>query len=83
LGNLNRTLPNGRAPGMQNIELSLFKNFRLIEILSMQVRTEAFNLLNQVVFIAPNQMLSSGRFGLISTQANSPRTIQFGLKLLF
>jgi hypothetical protein len=49
----------------------------------MQVRAEAFNLLNQVVFAAPNVVLSSGQFGVISGQSNSPRTIQFGLKLLF
>jgi hypothetical protein len=72
-----------RAPGSQNIDFSLFKNFALKERLSLQLRAEAFNLLNQVVFGAPNQVLSSGQFGVISSQANSPRTIQFGLKLLF
>jgi hypothetical protein len=82
-GNLTRTLPNVRAPGTQNIDFSLFKNFRLVENLSMQIRAESFNLLNQVVFAAPNQVLSSGQFGVISGQSNSPRTIQFGLKLLF
>jgi hypothetical protein len=82
-GNVTRTLPNVRAPGTQNIDFSLFKNFHLLENLSMQVRAEAFNLLNQVVFSAPNVVLSSGQFGVISGQSNSPRTIQFGLKLLF
>jgi hypothetical protein len=82
-GNLTRTLPNVRAPGTQNIDFSLFKNFHIVERLSMQVRAEAFNLLNQVVFSAPNMVLSSGQFGVISGQSNSPRTIQFGLKLLF
>jgi hypothetical protein len=28
-------------------------------------------------------VLSSGQFGVISSQSNAPRTIQFGLKLLF
>jgi hypothetical protein len=82
-GNVTRTLPNVRAPGAQNIDFSLFKNFRVTERLSLQFRAEAFNLLNQVVFGIPNVVLSSGQFGVISSQANSPRTIQFGLKLLF
>ena len=49
----------------------------------MQVRAEAFNLLNQVAFGAPNQVLSSGQFGVISSQSNAPRSLQFALKLLF
>ena len=31
----------------------------------------------------PNQVLSSGQFGVISTQANTPRQIQFAMKLIF
>jgi len=82
-GNLTRTLPNVRAPGTQNINISLFKNFHMMERLSLQVRAEAFNVLNQVVFAAPNVVLTSGQFGVISGQSNSPRDIQFGMKLLF
>ncbi len=82
-GNLTRTLPNVRRPGQQNIDFSLFKNFSFVERLTLQFRAEAFNLLNQVVFGVPNSVLSSGQFGVITSQANAPRTIQFGLKLLF
>jgi hypothetical protein len=82
-GNLTRTLPNVRAPGTQNINFSLFKNFHVTERLNLQVRAEAFNILNQVVFAAPNVVLTSGQIGVISGQANSPRDIQFGMKLLF
>jgi hypothetical protein len=82
-GSLTRTLPNVRAPYTQNIDFSLFKNFQLYERMSLQVRAEAFNLLNQVVFGAPNTTLSSGQFGVISSEASTPREIQFALKLLF
>ncbi len=82
-GNTGRTLPNVRAPGMENIDFSLFKNFQVTERLQAELRAEAFNLLNQVVFGAPNRVLSSGQFGVISSQANTPREIQFALKLLF
>jgi hypothetical protein len=61
----------------------MFKNFRPLERLTAQFRAEAFNLLNQVVFGAPNMVLSSGQFGVISGQSNGPRQVQFALKLLF
>jgi hypothetical protein len=82
-GNTARTLPDVRGPGLENIDLSLFKSFKPVERLTVQFRAEAFNLLNQVVFGLPNGTLSSTSFGAITTQSNSARTIQFGLKLLF
>jgi hypothetical protein len=82
-GNTARTLPDVRGPGTQNIDFSLFKNFQPIERITLQFRAEAFNILNQVVFGSPNTVLSSGQFGVISSQSNSPRTIQFALKIIF
>ena len=82
-GNVARTLPDVRGPGQQDIDLSLFKNFKPIERLTAQFRAEAFNLMNQVVFGMPNGTLSNAAFGSITGVANSPRSIQFGLKLLF
>jgi hypothetical protein len=82
-GNTGRTLPDVRTPGMENIDFSLFKNFQVTEKLQAELRAEAFDLLNQVVFGAPNSVLTSGQFGVISSQANRPRELQFALKLLF
>ncbi|MEO7145185.1 MAG: hypothetical protein ABI165_16945, partial [Bryobacteraceae bacterium] len=82
-GNAGRTLPNVRSEGAQNIDFSLFKSFEVKERFSVQFRAEAFNLLNQVVFGIPNMVLSSGQFGVVSTQSNTPRSLQFALKLLF
>jgi hypothetical protein len=83
LGNAPRTLPDVRAPSSENIDFSLFKRFKPIERLTVEFRAEAFNILNQVVFGMPNTTLNSNQFGVISSQANSPRVLQFGLKLLF
>lgn len=82
-GNAPRTLSNVRGPGYHNIDFSMFKNFHPTERMRVQFRVEAFNLLNQVQFGLPNTVLSSGQFGKITTQANSPRQIQGALKILF
>jgi hypothetical protein len=83
LGNTARTLPDVRGPSSENIDFSLFKMFRPVDRMTVEFRAEAFNILNQVVFGMPNTGLNSNQFGIISSQANGPRTIQFGLKLLF
>jgi hypothetical protein len=82
-GDAPRTLSNVRAPGMHDIDFSIFKNFQITNRVTTEFRAESYNLLNQVVFGTPNQVLTSGQFGVISSQANTPREIQFGLKILF
>lgn len=82
-GDAPRTLSNVREEGTHDIDFSLFKNFHPMDRLNLQFRAEAFNLLNQVVFGAPNMTLSSTSFGVITSQSNSPRQIQAALKILF
>jgi hypothetical protein len=82
-GNAPRTLSNVRAQGTHNIDFSVFKNFKATESIQLQFRAEAFNVLNQVVFGSPNTVLSSGQFGVITTQNNNPRDIQLALKAIF
>jgi hypothetical protein len=83
LGNTPRTLPDVRGPSSENFDFSLFKMFKPIERVTIEFRAVAFNLLNQVVFGMPNTSLNSNQFGVISSQANRPQTIQFGLRVLF
>ena len=75
--------PALRAHGVRNFDLSLFKNFQLRPGTVMQVRVEALNAFNRVQFSAPNTSVTSSSFGVISGQANAPRQLQFGLKLLW
>ena len=82
-GNTGRLLPETRTAGVRNLDFSLFKNFRLRERATMQFRGEAFNLTNTAQFGRPNSNMNVAQFGVISSQANSPRQIQLGLKLLF
>jgi hypothetical protein len=82
-GNTGRTLPDVRGPGVRNVDVALFKSFKYRERLTAQFRGEAFNGTNTVQFGHPNVTRNSNQFGIISTQANSPRQMQVGLKLLF
>jgi hypothetical protein len=85
-GNVGTLVPDLTNHGVQNYDLSLFKQFRLSEKnenFRLQFRAEAFNALNRVRFGNPNTDVNSGAFGQVQTQANDARQLQFGLKLLF
>jgi hypothetical protein len=83
LGNVSRTLPDVRAPGFSNVDLSLIKNTRIRERVSLQFRAEYFNLFNHANFNPPNTGFGSGQFGQITATAALPRVGQLALKLNF
>ena len=72
-----------RAPSLRNFDLSFFKNFDIREGMKAQFRFEALNAFNIVQFSGPNTSVTSTSFGVITGQANAPRQLQFGLKLLW
>lgn len=82
-GNTSRYISDLRSDSMRNWDLSLFKEFRIKERFLTQFRAEYFNAFNTPVFGNPNTSVTSGAFGVVTSQANSPRQIQFGLKLLW
>ena len=58
----------------------------ITERLNLQFRAEAFNLFNRVQFGQPNTVCcstSNASFGVISSQLNLPRVVQFALRLEF
>lgn len=81
-GNVGPTV-NIRNDGIKSFDLSLFKQFRPIERMAVQFRVEALNAFNTPRFGSPNTSVTSTTFGQITSQANSPRQLQFGLKLLW
>lgn len=85
LGNGPAYYNNLRAPGINNTDFSLFKEFTPYEALKVEFRAEAFNIFNQVQFGAPDTTVTDTTFGVInSTQSGTnPRQLQFALKLLF
>jgi len=51
--------------------------------MKIQFRTELSNPFNRTVFSSPVTNLSDPAFGQIQSQANNPRNIQLGLKVMF
>ncbi len=85
-GNDGPVLPDVRNAGQRNIDTVLSKNFGFHireRAVTAQFRSEFYNLFNRVQFGGPNTSVSSANFGVVTSQANNPRDIQFGLKLSF
>ncbi|MBI4910655.1 MAG: TonB-dependent receptor [Acidobacteria bacterium] len=82
-GNLARTLPDVRADGNRNFDIGVLKHFNLTERFRLQFRSEFFNAFNSPSMGVPGTAFLGNGFGLTRGQSNSPREIQFGLKLLF
>jgi hypothetical protein len=81
--NFPNTFNNFRSDAANNVDLSMLKNFHITERMAMQFRFETFNTFNRCEFAAPNVSPTSSAFGTITAQANTPRSIQMGLKLRF
>src|SRR6202043_3377012 len=79
-----------RGPGLNQWDISLFKDFPIRERLRMQLRSEFYNALNHTQFSAINasaQFNPSGaqvntQFGQY-TAAQNPRIIQLAVRLQF
>jgi hypothetical protein len=84
-GNTARTLPDVRAPGIVDFDLSGVKNTKIRERYTIQFRAEFFNAFNHANFGLPNVTFGSPAFGTISSiNASAPaRIIQLALKLYF
>lgn len=85
-----------RGFGLEQVDLSVRRQFRLWEGLNLQFRADAFNIFNTPNFANPTGILTSANFGrstqTLSTalgglnsqfQVGGPRSIQLALKILF
>jgi hypothetical protein len=70
------------GPPFNRFDLSLRKNFRLAGSSRVEVRADAFNVLNHVNLNNPNVTVTNNAFGTISG-AKTPREFQFGLRFAF
>jgi hypothetical protein len=75
---------NLRRDPTKNLDVSALKKFSLGERRYLQLRFEFFNVTNRVTFSAPAQLNpSNSAFGLITSQANNPRKIQVGARIVW
>lgn len=82
-GNISRN--KFRSFAYYNTDLGLHKQFPLwSEASKLEFRAEAFNVLNQVNYQAPDSNISNGTFGSILAGSNyPPRQIQLAAKIIF
>jgi hypothetical protein len=82
LGNAPRINGDVRRPWNMTENISVAKTISMTNQLRLDVRVEAFNLFDRVIWGAPQSTdFTNNNFGVINSIANSPRQMQFGLKL--
>ncbi|HKY27788.1 MAG TPA: TonB-dependent receptor [Pyrinomonadaceae bacterium] len=79
-GNTGRNVFRGER--QEFVNASLFKNMRLSETFTVQLRAQAYNLFNHVNGFRPVNDLNSGDFGR-DTAEQRRRQLEFGLRLIF
>jgi hypothetical protein len=83
LGNAPRRFFHG--PGIENFDIQLSKTIRITEFKSVDIRVEAFNLLNHAQFYGPSSVngeVDDPNFGSVVSAA-SPRLVQVAVKFHF
>ncbi|MBI1738135.1 MAG: hypothetical protein HYR58_02675, partial [Acidobacteria bacterium] len=84
VGNMTRNNPKMRNFPIFNEDVSLAKTLTISEARrsTVDVRFEGFNVLNRTQFGIPNTNMSdAANFGLVRAQSNTPRRLQFAVKL--
>jgi len=71
-----------RGPGYRNVDLAISRRLPLTGPSTLELRAEAFNLLNHPPFGNPNGVLGSASFGSIFS-AGDPRVVQLAVKYGF
>jgi hypothetical protein len=71
-----------RGPSYRNVDVALARRVGVGAGQSIEIRAEAFNVLNTPPLGAPNAVLGAANFGTITT-AGDPRVVQLVLKLTF
>ncbi|MCP9494852.1 MAG: TonB-dependent receptor [Pyrinomonadaceae bacterium MAG19_C2-C3] len=86
-GDFPRTTGEIRVGQFYNEDINILKKTQINEDITLEFRTEFFNVFNRTILRRPNSFGgsqdSNSIFGRVFGQSNNPRVIQFGLKLLF
>jgi hypothetical protein len=79
-GNVGRNTVIG--PGLVNFDFVLAKQVAIREGINLQLRAEAFNIMNHSNYTVVGRLINTPTFGRVLGQQD-PRQIQFGAKILF
>lgn len=79
--NSGRGVING--PKTFRVDFTMMKNIRFGESMRLQLRGEAFNLLNTTNFRFLDLAVTSASFGAVAAPTRDPRVIQFAAKFYF
>src|SRR5262249_39665654 len=71
------------GPGINRVDASIIRNFRITGGKTIQFRFEAFNALNNPIWNDPNTTLTSPLYGTINSTRTPMRELQIGLKFVF
>jgi hypothetical protein len=72
------------GPGFWNEDVSLNRTFNVTERFKVDFSADAFNLTNSVLFNGPASLdITNANFGRITSAQNTPRSLQFALKIRF
>ena len=71
-----------RGPGQTNLDLSISKHIAITERVNMELRGDAFNVLNHTEFRSPDLTPTDATFGQISTTYD-PRILQVAVHFQF
>jgi hypothetical protein len=82
-GNSPRLDPDIRMDSMDNWDISVAKRTGITESVYLEFTAEFFNAFNHPRFGAPNNFAGTPTFGIVTSQANPPRAIQFSLRVGF
>jgi Carboxypeptidase regulatory-like domain len=76
-------LPGFRGQNLHLWDVSVMKKVRISEGVNFELRGEFLNAFNHVQFSNPEMNPTNANFGRVMDQANLPRSVQIGLKLIF
>ena len=82
-GDAPRNIDTVRMDHMNNWDFSIAKRNNITERVYLQFTAEFFNTFNHVRFGTPNEQVGTPTFGIVTSQVNPPRAIQFGLRVGF
>jgi hypothetical protein len=84
VGDVPRTEPYGLfAPHIADVDISIRREFKIKERVTIAIQADAFNINNAVYFTAPGANIDSASFGTVTSQNNQPRKLQLNARVTF